>query len=375
MIVALNWNASPRRAVLPPVHRSTFHDKIILVQHSTALYFNSFTFPVHSTVGILFSLGLFRAFTLLAEARPSSTLPTSQSPDTSLVPAPGEKVLCAKPPNLKNAAESSTNILEDGEPPGLLFEARGGPHVTRAQLGAILQHEGMSAADVSEVFEIAWGTDEVDKGKQRARQKSQDNARKIGWRSAPEHGGTDSDEEKKKTEGEAETVEVVVSTTAAGRAMGDNTPTSNIDGTPDVDALTSSGGIACKPSTSWETTPRQLIVKGEAELIPKAHADGPGAEFLEEGTKDKSLEVKRAQERDNSRGEVGDVMPLQEDRKVSFAAVSQCAAVRTMVRGGAYRLPSFDVTSGRCRDPDRIIDSAQVHVNDARCASQQLDGK
>ena len=273
--------------------------------------------------GIPFSLGLFRAFAMLAETSSDSRrgdLPTVAGVSTPPLPSAGDQPQrSATDPSVQCHGGSALS-----RPP--CEESGNTPRVTLPHLRAILEHGGgMSAADVSDVFEFVSRAKSFMQLERSELQQQQQQPK-------PVSGG-------KGNTGVAEGLTIGVE--------GDACLADSAEATENCKPLTDDKGgrgVAAAVNThpvaeTTQTGGLPLIdaqeskgVVGERETLDAATVRKIGGGGVgEDGT---------AVERP-SHGE-----PLT----VSFATVCDCETVRAWVRKGAFTLPSFDVTSGRRRD-------------------------
>ncbi|CAM9183230.1 unnamed protein product, partial [Hapterophycus canaliculatus] len=93
----------------------------------------------------------------------------------------------------------------------------------------------------------------------------------------------------------------------------------------------------------------------EHETVAAERTTGRGTEFMGADEEVRETEMKRAliDSVDGEQAADGQDSQLRKGNPpftLSFAAVSECKAVRDWVRKGAYTLPAFDITSGQRRD-------------------------
>lgn len=193
-----------------------------------------------------------------------------------------------------------------------------GPYVSLPQLEAILQHAGMTNASVQEVFNTAWTMDEV----------------LIGRHARQQHDHTVLDDP----------IVTDRESAIACRVMPNERPAEN----------------GASHSRSDETR-NEVIVRGNSSK--NALAAEPGNECVTEAsplTKDAGKFLDESCPGDEQpyllafEEEISSI-PSPEPKRVSFFSVSNCPAVRTTVRGGAFTLPSRWVTLDQFPDCNATI--------------------
>lgn len=297
-----------------------------------------------SHVGIPFSLGLFRAFTLLADTPPSATAGSGQSDSrehTTAIPATaidtdGTRSITSKP-------------TRNGEGPRCL-ECDSNPYVTLPQLHAILQYgREMSSDIVSDVFEAAWKIDEDERAKvRRQRAVLLEDAHKGSLLNGEKmcHASAVGKEQRGDT----------VTMTAEEENGQHNDGRGHTDGGEGLRA-TEGGGPQSGPTleAQLESVPNGQATALGSMGVPNpeaANTDVTGSEAEELGPgivddgQDDGQRPSCSPKDIIKDGSLSVATTSQAPRKVSFAAVSECDAVRLWIRRGAYMLPSFEVTSG-----------------------------
>lgn len=213
----------------------------------------------------------------------------------------------------------------DGRPPHLPDEEHycGAPRVTLPNLRAILEHGGgMSAADVSDVCEFVRKAEEdrMQRESRRPRQCTPVHGPQGGVEGAEKR---PTDEVEAKADRHVDSIERVDGgESAAGETKGEGETAT--EDAQIVETIASSG------------LPERELDEAACALGKKPGQDASDLEMATHGVGGDELAV--------------DKSPQEEPVLISFASVCDCEAVRAWVHGGAYSLPSFELTSWRGRD-------------------------
>lgn len=288
--------------------------------HENILIFRPMFAGLPLPLGISFSPGLYRAFHLLHDEQQRTTVERGR-------PATGPES-CTRGSYEDDAmGEGIDECRGEGRVLGskshaldvLVAKPHVGPCVTLRQLVAILDHAGVSHLNAREVFDVAWAADEARRERQQPRQRWMQQAPKVESLS-PGH----------------QTSDVAETGNGSGNRRGIEQATWLGDH-GGRDACPDDPGDGTEVGSRLEHFP--LDEASDPSGAPDAKERGGMGNWVcqDEVAVDATSPASSGQE------------PVEEVKRVSFEAVSECAVVRRLVRQRAFCLPSHFVPLDQSR--------------------------